>query len=176
MEKLTRVCCLLLLMVTVPTVSARIEIGKEPPSNVGRLGEAGEKISLKTYQGRYVVLTFWRASCKLCLKEMVAFSGLVSATGQENLAVIAVNRDGNGAVFDSFAKVLAQYPIILSLDIKGFVARRFEVTQEPAVFVIDPDGALVFQRSGYSESELPTVLAEVRAIVESQVEGFVAIE
>ena len=52
---------------------------------------SGNKISLKDYQGKLVILNFWATWCAPCKKEMPSLDNLYQDTSFKNLKVFAIN-------------------------------------------------------------------------------------
>ena len=54
---------------------------------------SGNKINLKDYQGKLVIINFWATWCSPCKKEMPSLDNLSENTNFSNLEVLAVNME-----------------------------------------------------------------------------------
>lgn len=105
--------------------------------------------------GGPVVLVFWNS----WLPEAAEFGSQIVAAGKaakaaDTKCVVIVFQDGPEA---AGALPEGAGPILVALDRRGEMLRRFKVTRAPAVLVVDADGA-VRARGGPSAEEVATAL------------------
>ena len=97
----------------------------------------GETLVLAEQTGQPTLLNFFASWCTNCREEMAALQE-ASAAG---VTVIGVNlREGPEKVATLARETGATFP--LALDRKGTVTRAYRVTNLPATFVLDADGAV----------------------------------
>ena len=116
--------------------------------------------------GRPIVLSFWATWCKPCMREIKAIHEvyadwqdetgvkviLVSTDEAQDVQKVKPLVDGNGWDFD------------VLLDTNGELSRQMLVQMVPHVFVIDGNGRIVYNHSGYtdgSETELYNILKKL---------------
>ena len=80
--------------------SAVVDADKRPMGGYGPDEEAppfvastvnGQRLSLTSFRGRVVVLTFWATWCQPCRDEMKAFERLHRDLARDGLAIIGIN-------------------------------------------------------------------------------------
>jgi len=128
--------------------SKLIAIGVEAP-DFTLLSSDGEKIRLSKLRGRVVVLEFWASWCKPCKLVLPHMQAVHERYEGQPVDVFAVNCFEDREMKDPAAELVkngATYPCLL----KGeAVAGRYNVRSLPAIYVIGPDGTVVYARSGY---------------------------
>jgi AhpC/TSA family len=132
---------------------ASAEVGKPAP-DFSVAASDGKSYSLSEYRGKYVVLEWLNHGCpyvrkhydtgnmQSLQKEMAAegvvwFSIISSAPGHEG------HSDADKANAD--AKANDAHPAAILLDGKGDVGRSYEAKTTPHMFVIGPDGTLLYK-------------------------------
>ncbi len=109
----------------------------------------GEKIELKKWRGKPVLVTFWATDCPSCVQEVEDFRGLYQQFHPKGLEIIAVAMaydPPNHVVEMTRAK---QIPYSVALDLRGDIARAFNnVSVTPTTFLINPAGQIVFSKVG----------------------------
>ncbi len=55
---------------------------------------AGERVSLKDYAGKVVLVSFWATWCKPCKQELPFLDDFAEKYGDQGFAVLAINTDG----------------------------------------------------------------------------------
>lgn len=102
---------------------------------------AGEKVSLKDYRGKPVILTFWATWCEPCKKEMPEIQAAYEKHKEEGLIVLAVNFGETKEKAEAFVKQMGlTFPSLL--DRRANIAERYGVVSLPVTFFIDRDGII----------------------------------
>jgi thiol-disulfide isomerase/thioredoxin len=132
--------------------------GDMAPSFLGRTLD-GHTISIGTYLGKVVVVSFWATWCPPCREELPVLENMQRA-GRGSIQVIAVNTESRD-VFRSAAKTLASLQLLLTNDVdnKGFNA--YGVRGLPHLLVIGRGGRIVSVRSGYGRGETEDLADEI---------------
>jgi peroxiredoxin len=149
------------------TVSmAKAAVGAAAP-DFTLTGIDGRAVTLSSFKGKTVVLEWFNPGCPFVRKAHTVGSlkdaaARATADGVVWLAVnsAAAGKQGSGA--DANRKVAAEYamthPILLDED--GHVGRAYGATNTPNMFVIDPQGTLVYRgaidNSPDGEGQSPT--------------------
>lgn len=143
--------------------AAALGVGAVPPD---RLGETlgGKAVTLSSYPGRAVVVTFWASWCQYCLKELPVLENIQRKVGKDRLQVIAVN----GEDFDTFrklARIMKPFEIQVISDSGKEVHDAYGVSGIPHMVIIGRDGKIQQVYRGYAESELPAIVADLNKAI-----------
>ena len=107
----------------------------------------GQEVSLRDFQGRFVLLNFWATWCGPCREEMPLFEQAQQQYGVENLVIVAVNvQESQGMVRSVVDRIALTYPV--AMDARGATARRYGVRSYPTTFFVDRDGRIEGRRVG----------------------------
>lgn len=125
----------------------------------------GEVISTSSLvNGTPTILSFWSTTCKPCLMELNTINDqLVDWLDQADFQVVAVSTDDSRS--SAKAKALASgngwNDFIVLYDKNQDFKRAMNVNMVPHVFVLDGEGKIVYNHTGYtpgSEAELLEVI------------------
>jgi peroxiredoxin len=109
----------------------------------------GEQITLKTFHGNPVLITFWAARCPSCVKEIPHLIALYKQFHPQGLEIIAI-----AMTYDPPNQVVAmtkerKLPYHVVLDITSEYARAFgRVWATPTTLLISPDGTIAKREVG----------------------------
>lgn len=116
----------------------------------------GEKILLKSLQGKPVLLTFWATDCPGCIKEIPHLKALHRDYVDSGVKIIAV-----AMYYDRPDNVIAmtkdkQLPYNIALDPMAEASKAFgNVRLTPTSFLIAPDGSIAMHKLGeFDESDM----------------------
>lgn len=135
----------------------------ELEGGAGWLNTAGP-LELKALRGKFVVLDFWTYCCINCMHILPELKKLERAYPNQ-LVVIGVhsakfeNEEDSKNIAEAIQRYDIEHPVVN--DSKHAIWQRFGVNSWPTVYLIDPDGNLVWGRNG--EVEFKTLDAAVRA-------------
>ena len=100
---------------------------------------AGDKISLKDFRGKLVLLNFWASWCVPCREEMPGMEKLYQEYKQKNFVVLAVAvKDRKQDAIDFVKELKLTYPIAFDPDAK--VGNVYGAWGLPATYLIGPKG------------------------------------
>ncbi len=129
----------------------------------GWLNTAGP-LELKALRGKFVVLDFWTYCCINCMHILPELKKLEQAYPNQ-LVVIGVhsakfeNEEDSKNIAEAIQRYDIEHPVVN--DSRHAIWQRFGVNSWPTVYLIDPEGNLVWSRNG--EVEFKTLDAAVRA-------------
>jgi peroxiredoxin len=117
-----------------------------PDFAVSDLG--GERRTLASYRGQYVLLNFWATWCPPCLAEMPSMEQLQQKLSERRFTVVAASSDeaGASAVRPFIDKLGVTFPILLDTDKK--MARVYGAQDLPLSFLINPQGQVIAAAKG----------------------------
>ena len=121
--------------------AAAVGVGDTPALRVNAAG--GGTIDLAALKGKIVVLDFWATWCGPCMAEAPHMVGLYQKYHEQGLEIIGISLDSSDAVMLPVAKenglIWPQH-----VDADKSIRREFGVDSIPRVFVIGPDGQVLW--------------------------------
>ena len=112
-----------------------------PPDFDGRTVDNRE-MSLRSLQGKVVVLNFWATWCLECRPEMAGFERLHREFSARGPAVIGINaREGRAAIREYAKELGLTFPLLL--DDSGKINSSYGVIGLPTTFLIGRDGRAI---------------------------------
>lgn len=122
----------------------------------------GEEVSLESLRGRTVLVDFWATWCAPCVFQIPLLNDFYAEHKDEGVEVLGVSIDADGeeAIRPFMEETPIHYPVLLGDE---GLARRFGAPGFPALFVINPEGQIVYLHVGLAEEkELEEVLQKIR--------------
>jgi peroxiredoxin len=145
--------------------------------------QSGNKISLNQFKGKYVVLEWTNHECPFVKKHYG--SGNMQTLQQKYtkqevvwLSIVSSARGKQGHITGKQAKELSasrgSYATYVLLDEKGVVGRLYHAKTTPHIFIIDPNGMIVYQGAidSIASTDLPDVYKATNYIDQAFLELF----
>ena len=128
-----------------------LEPGDKAPPFVN-LDLSKHHVLSKQYLGKgWVILDFFATDCEGCKKEMPIVEQLYRDFSDQGLQVIVFATDPEGAeVVGPFFEDTPT-PLTVLLDHYQVTVKKYGVEEIPSLFLIDPDGSIVYKEVGYRE-------------------------
>jgi peroxiredoxin len=124
---------------------------------------AGEKIALKNFRGKAVLLDFWATWCKPCVKSMPALQKLHDKFAPKGFTVLGISTDEEKKKVKPFIeKHKIAYPILLDAE-ESPAWEIYKVKVIPMMFLIDAKGQIVKQWVG--EADMKEVESAIAGLV-----------
>ncbi len=155
---------LVLLQMPWPAAAATIETGAIPPDYLGRSTD-GEAVYLSKLDGRIRIVSFWATWCGPCRKELPVLNAIQKQAGADRVQVIAINLEEPRKQFRRAMKAYKEFEITFVHDKQGIVARQYGVKGIPFMVIIDVDGRIAYQHTGYSEGALGGIVEEINSLL-----------
>lgn len=140
------------------TQRAAIILGKPAP-DVGLNSLDGKTISLKSFQGKPVLLDFWATWCGPCVESMPSVKRLYSEAAKYGLILLSIDEDDEAKkATDFLSQNKESWP---NFHDDGEIARLFPNEGIPHFVLIDSAGKVVFSESSFDESAIRTAIASL---------------
>lgn len=122
----------------------------------------GNRVSLRLYRGKVILLNFWATWCGPCRLELPRFAEWQKQYGPDGLQVIAVSMDDSARPVRAFVRKLnLNYPVILG---DGKLGTRYGgILGLPVTFLIARDGRVTARIVG--ESDLAAMENRVKELL-----------
>ncbi len=152
-------------------VSAALSLTRLVPGSGQQAGEQGrnftlpdlqgKSVSLSSFRGRLVLLSFWATWCGACRSEMPSLENLYKNFHNDHFVVLTVSVDQQGltAVQPFLQRTGYDFPVLL--DQGNEVSTAYRVQGIPAAFIIDGTGRIVWNCAGsidWSSNDLRDVI------------------
>ena len=107
----------------------------------------GKTINLSDYQGKLVLLDFWYAACKPCIKASFHLEALQKKYANRGLVVLGMNTmDKADKIRRHNKKHKVTYNSVLC---PRSIKEIYKIRSYPSFYLIDQNGVIVFSTSGY---------------------------
>lgn len=141
-----------------------VELGEIPPDYLGK-STTSEEIRLSDSAGRIRIVTFWATWCAPCLKELPVLNVIQRHGGKSRLKIIAVNLRESKKQYRKALRAYDDFVIDFVHDVRGTVAKRYGVKGIPHMLIVDANGRVAYQHTGYNEDALEDIVAEINALL-----------
>jgi thiol-disulfide isomerase/thioredoxin len=122
-----------------------------------------KEVKLKNYKGKMIVLDFWASWCEPCKKAVPILEQIRKKTNPEKTIFLGVNTD-TSLDLEEVRKVNKefgiQYDSVLDPELK--LAKSLEVEGQPALFILDKSGKLIFKQYGLNLEDLNGIVKNIQ--------------
>lgn len=147
-----------------PAAEAGVNEGERAPEFVSVKDLRGRRVTLRSYRGKVVVLTFGASWCKPCKHELPALSRIAGKFPQ--VQFIAINIDKNANKGRTFIKRYVRSPRIRSgLDTASSTVQLYEPPTMPSTYIIGKYGVVRHRHRGYREGDENKLAAKLRSLL-----------
>ena len=168
----------------------KFDLFKTPtaPGEIRLAGIDGKPLKLSDFQGKVVILNFWRKDCPYCVVEKDHLKNFAKKVGGSDLEVISVDLwDDPSWVKDQAAKIGPQFRVATGLPgrksfeenvVRGrlmgyYVINEsneaiFEIKGFPSTYVLDKQGKIVAGHTGMVNWNAPTVHDTMRLFLKAE--------
>ncbi len=126
--------------------SAGIQELKQIAPDFSLYGLNGEKVSLKDYRGKVVILHFWATWCKPCKEEMPTIEKMHREFKDKNLVILTVSIDKSGTdIVRSYVKEFTFSSLLAS---SGRIDDNYWNWGIPVSYIVDRNGWIIGRAMG----------------------------
>lgn len=142
----------------LPSVTLKNLAGKDV--NIAKLSNNGNPI----------VITFWATWCKPCIKEHIALSDVYEDWQDETgVKIYAVSIDDSRSTAKVKPFVEGKgWDFEVLLDVNGDLKRAMNVSNPPHTFLIDGNGKIVYQHTGYVDGSENDLYEEIEKVAKKK--------
>ncbi len=131
-----------------------LEVGAAAPNFIAADLD-GNSIELNQLQGQPVILNFWATWCAPCRLEMPELQATYEAYQEDNLAILAVNRQETANIIRPFFYDEMALTFTPLLDETGLVANLYNILVMPTTFFINGEGQITaIHRGPLTQSQI----------------------
>lgn len=124
----------------------------------------GDRIDLKDYRGRVVLVDFWASWCKPCVDEMPSLARLSQLYDKSQFTVLTVNSGESRQRVDDFLQGF-NHKFDVMLDENGIAVRDWRVYVYPSNYLIDKSGFIRYGYSGPLEWDSREILSLIETLL-----------
>ncbi|MBI3088477.1 MAG: TlpA family protein disulfide reductase [Candidatus Omnitrophica bacterium] len=107
----------------------------------------GDPVSLQELRGQVVIMEFWATWCGPCRFSLPSLEVIYRKYRDRGVTVLLINQGESPPPVRRWAAGRFTAPILL--DEHGDIGSRYHVSGIPRLFIVGPDGNLVYEHSGY---------------------------
>jgi thiol-disulfide isomerase/thioredoxin len=144
----------------------------DPPLQMPQAGfedKLGDKLFLKDFQGKVVILNFWATWCGPCVVEMPTLDRLQAKLGGKDLAVVAVALDREGIKKAApFYRQTGVANLTLYTDRRSQLFEELDGKNLPTTFIINRDGKVVGKLVGAAAWDSDAAISLIRHYMDNK--------
>jgi peroxiredoxin len=156
------IIAMLLLFTTTSLSLFSLEVGDQAPAFVLTDLNRNYIFSRNIYGKGWVLVDFYATWCDACNEELPYLEDLYERRGGDDfhVVVMATDTEGSATVKPFFDQRTT--PLLILLDRYQKSVESFGVTELPTVFLVDPQGFIVYKSSGFHEGLIEEIEAKMK--------------
>jgi len=141
-----------LILAQTPEETMLVKVGQKAPNFTVQTLD-GHILRLAELRGQVVLINFFATWCGPCMAEMPELEKQIWKKYKDhNFLVVAIGREHSEAELKKFVRE-KKFSFPVAPDPKREVYGRFASQFIPRIFLIDKEGKIIYQSSGYSPEE-----------------------
>jgi peroxiredoxin len=163
-QRIAQALCALLLVIAGPVHADAVVVGSSAP-DFALKNVTGKNLRLSEYRGHVVVLSFWAGWCGECRSQLEALADMRAQIDSGEFEVLAVSLDDDAKRTAAAASKVGLQQRVLDGARAEEVARSYDVSTMPSLFLIDRDGIVREVFEGYRRGNETAYLARLRDLL-----------
>jgi len=164
MQHIGRRLFLTLLAVGGLTGIVNAELADTPAPDFVLKSVSGNNYRLSEYRGQVVLVSFWASWCGECRSQLEGLAALYERYEGAGLEMLAVSLDREQSqVSDAARAIGVGFPTLH--DVGGDVGEQYDVRKLPYVVLIDRDGTIRSEYTGYRRGQEDQYLQRARELL-----------
>ena len=157
------------LVVTLLAVGGMVgmvnaELAGDPAPDFVLKSVDGQNYRLSEYRGQVVLVRFWASWCGECRSQLESLAGLYDRYEGAGLEMFAISLDRElDQVSDAAGQIGVGFPALH--DVGGSVGEQYDVGKLPYVVLIDRDGTIRDEYTGYRRGQEDQYLQRARELL-----------
>jgi peroxiredoxin len=125
----------------------------------------GNKVGIKQFKGKIILLNFWATWCAPCKEEMSSLEVLHQQFKGKNFVLLTISVDYAGvkSVQEFMKKHCYTFPVLF--DSKSEALNLFGVNKIPMTFIIDKKGKMIGRAIGPRDWKSPEVVTLINRLI-----------
>jgi len=120
----------------------------------------GNTVTLNSFKGMVVFLTFWATWCPSCKEELPDLNTLQRKYACKGFTVLSICIESSDSIVSNYLKKHpVTFPVLV--DKGGAVAEAFRFSGLPASFMVGKDGIIRHKYSGYNKEAFTLIEKEI---------------
>ena len=133
-----------------------VKTGDKVPSFIVKTIE-GKSLDVNKLKGKVVLLNFFATWCRPCMEEMPNIEKLQNRFPTTEFVIISVGREHQLAELEIFNQT-KRFTFNIAADPNRKIYELFAVKMIPRNYVIDKEGTICYQCSGYNHQEFESMI------------------
>jgi peroxiredoxin len=143
---------------------AHAELENSPAPDFVLKAASGKNHRLSEYRGQVVLLSFWASWCGECRTQLRSLSGIQDRYAGAELQLLSVSLDRDRTqVADAAGALGMNFPALH--DEGGNVGEQYDVDNLPYVLLIDQEGVVRQEFTGYRRGQETEYLDHIRSLL-----------
>ena len=162
----TLIAILFIATILVPIPAFAINAGDVAPG-FSLKDVNGNTVTLNSFKGMVVFLTFWATWCPSCREELPDLNALQRKYADKGFTVLSICIESSDSLVANYLKKhTVTFPVLV--DKEGAVAEAFRFSGLPVSFMVGKDGIIRHKYSGYDKGSFTLIELEITDLLNKQ--------
>ncbi len=155
----TLITVLIIAAILVPLPAFAVNAGDTAPG-FSLKDVNGNIVTLNSFKGKVVFLTFWATWCPSCKEELPDLDTLQQNFAGKGFTVLSICIESSNSIVENYLKKHpVSFPVLI--DKEGDVADAFHFSGLPTSFLFGKDGTIRHKYTGYDKESFTLIEQEI---------------